>query len=191
MPAARKSTSIAATLALPTLDSASARAIALGAGDMSQAIRRRVAELLRSNRNNIFEVLKVGLQELVARKAISTGESQRLNDIFRLVMDVERDRADPEDAYLKIRGMYHEMAIDQQCSSAALAIAGVASSSFALEKNSPLKVNKTAGAAGAIAGAATGVGIGWGIGGPIGGAIGGVIGGAVGATVGLCGSGQT
>jgi hypothetical protein len=167
------------------------RLVALSAGDINQAIRRRIGEMLSSNRNSILTTFKQGLQELADMGAVSANESQTLNKMFRLVIDVDRDRADAEDAFLAIRTSYHELIVDQRSSAVAVAIAGVASSSFSLDKNSPLKVNKVAGAAGAIIGAAVGAGIGFGIGGPLGGAIGGVIGGAVGATVGLCGSGQT
>ena len=163
------------------------RVIALSAGDINQAVRKRVSEILARNPKNIAATFKEGFQELVDRGAISAAESQILAKLFRLLLDVTRDRTDPEDAFLEIRTTYHEMIADQGSSAVALAIAGVASSSFSLDKNSPLKVNKTAGGFGAGIGALTGAGIGFGIGGPIGGAIGGVIGGAVGATVGLCG----
>ena len=185
---AKQNTGTGATyVAAHSMDLSLARALALGAADVNQAIRKYVGETLAANRNNIAQVHRKGLQELVDRGAISGKESETLTKVFKLIVDVDRDRADAEDAFLEIRGRYQEMVIDQRSSPAALAIMGVASASFSLDKNSPLKVNKTAGAMGAIAGAATGAGIGFGIGGPLGGAIGGLIGGAVGGTVGLCG----
>ncbi len=177
----------ASHVSIDTTSFPNARAMALSAGDINQAVRRRVGDILTANRNNILKAFPQGLKELVDMGAISANESQTLSKILKLIIDVDRDRADPEDAFLAIRTLYHELIVDQRSTPVALAIAGVASSSFSLEKNSPLKVNKIAGAGGAIAGAVTGAGIGFGIGGPIGGAIGGVIGGAVGATVGLCG----
>jgi hypothetical protein len=167
------------------------RVIALSAGDINQAVRKRVSEVLASNPKNTPAAFERGLQELVDRGAISAAESRALAKLLRLLLDVSRDRADAEDAFIEIRTTYHEMIADQRSSVVALAIAGVASSSFSLDKNSPLKVNKTAGGFGAGIGALVGAGIGFGIGGPIGGAIGGVIGGAVGGTVGLCGAGET
>jgi hypothetical protein len=167
------------------------RVAALSAGDINLAVRKRVAEILASNRKNVVAAFKEGLKELVDRGAISAAESQTLAKILRLLLDVTRDRTDAEDAFLDIRTTYHKMIADQRSSPVALAIAGVASSSFSLDKNSPLKVNKTAGAFGGGIGALVGAGIGVGIGGPIGGVIGGIIGGAVGATVGLCGSGKS
>jgi hypothetical protein len=175
----------------PIFDPTAARAIAMSAGDWNEAVRRHIAELLRNNKNSFVQATLKGLQELAERQVISAEESKRLGEIFRLVVDVERNRADAEEAFLKIRDAYYQMIAMKHSSPAALAIAGVARASFALEKNSPLHVNPVAGGAGAIAGAAAGAGIGFGIGGPLGAAIGGVIGGAVGATVGLCGSGQT
>lgn len=168
-----------------------ARAMALGAGDLHQAVRRHVTTLLSDKRNTVAEMAQKALQEIVDRKVITAAEGAQLGGIFKTLLAVDRGKEDPEDAYLKIRNTYHDMALKLDVSPAALTIASIAVSAFSLEKNSPLKVNWTAGGVGAVTGAAVGAGIGFGIADVPGAIIGGIIGGIVGGTVGLCGSGET
>jgi hypothetical protein len=163
------------------------RAIALGGASLNQAVRARVEAAIGRNGRDVRANFDEALSELSKLGAISSDERALLTKIAHHVFEAERGKGDPEEAFLAIRAIHNEMALDHRRSPVSLAIAGIALSSFKLDKSSPLKVNPVAGAAGGLIGAATGAGIGFGIGGPIGGAIGGVIGGAIGAVVGLCG----
>lgn len=167
-------------------DYASARAIAISAGDLSIVVRKEVKKTLESNRNDILRSLNSGLEELVKRDLISAQECDHLKDVCKHLLYSVRGKEDGEEAFLAIRTVYHGMLIDQQSTPAALAIASVANSAFNLEKSSPLTITPESTGAGAVVGAVIGGVIGGIVGGGVGAGIGAAIGGAAGAAIGWC-----
>jgi hypothetical protein len=175
-------------------DQASARAIAISAGDLSIVVRNEVMKTLKANRNDIVRSLNSGLQELVKRNLIFKQEYEPLSAAIKHLLGAIRGKEDSEDAYLEIRNLYHRMLIDKDSSPTALAIASVAHSAFNVEKSSPVTITPHTTGAGAVVGAVLGGIIGGIVGGGIGAGIGAGIGGAAGAAIGWCnetGNGQT
>jgi hypothetical protein len=165
---------------------ASARAIAISAGDLSITVRNEVKKILKKNRNGVLGSLNSGLKELLERDLISSHECGKLKEVFKHLLYSIGGKEDSEDAFLAIRAIYHDMLIDQQSTPTALAIASVTTSAFNLEKNSPVTITPETTGAGAAAGAVIGGAIGGAVGGFLGAGIGAAIGGAAGAAIGLC-----
>lgn len=167
-------------------DYASARAIAISAGDLSVVVRREVKKTLEKNRNNILRSLNTGLKELLRRDLISSQECDTLKDVCKHLIYSIRGKEDAEEAFLAIRAVYHDMLMNQQSTPTALAIASVATSAFNLERSSPLTITPETTGAGAAVGAVIGGAIGGAVGGFLGAGIGAAIGGAAGAAIGWC-----
>ena len=167
-------------------DYASARAIAISAGDLSIVVRKEVKKTLEANRNDILRSLNSGLEELVKRDLIHPQECDNLKDVCKHLLYSIRGKEDCEEAFLAIRAVYHGMLLDQQSSPAALAIASVVNSAFNLEKSSPLTITAEATGAGAAVGAVIGGVIGGIVGGVVGAGFGAALGGAAGAAIGWC-----
>lgn len=167
-------------------DYASARAIAISAGDLSVVVRREVKKTLEKNRNNILGSLNTGLDELLKRDLISAQECDNLTIVCKHLIYSIRGKEDGEEAFLAIRAIYHDMLMNQQSTPTALAIASVATSAFNLERSSPLTITPETTGAGAAVGAVIGGVIGGIVGGGLGAGIGAAIGGAAGAAIGWC-----
>jgi len=97
-------------------DYASARAFAIGAGDMSTVVRKEVKRILETNRNDILKSLQSGLQELVSRNLVSAQECEQLDNIFKHLLGSIRGKEDGEEAFLSIRNIYQELLMEQNAS---------------------------------------------------------------------------
>jgi hypothetical protein len=164
----------------------SARALAVSAGDLSVVVRNEVKKVLKDNRNDVLKAVTNGLGELTERGFISANEAENLRSICGYLFGSIRGKADPEDSFLMIRRVYHQLLKDQRSSPTALAIASVAHSAFNLEKSSPLTITPETTGGGAVVGAVIGGVIGGLAGGAVGAGIGAAIGGAAGAAIGWC-----
>lgn len=167
-------------------DYASARAIAISAGDLSVVVRREVRKTLQENRNSILGSLDAGLDDLLGRGLIADRECANLKGICKHLISAIRGKEDGEEAFLAIRVAYHDMLTNQHSSPTALAIASVVTSAFNLERSSPLTITPETTGAGAAVGAVIGGVIGGIVGGGLGAGIGAAIGGAAGGAIGLC-----
>lgn len=164
----------------------SARAMAIGAGDLSIVVRQEVKKILAENRNDVLKSLNSGLQELLERNLISAQELEDLRDVCKHLLNSIRGKEDGEDAFFSIKKIYQRMVIDQRCSPAALAIASVANSAFNFEKSNSVTITPETTAGGAAVGAIIGGVMGGLLGGGLGAGIGAAIGGAAGAAIGWC-----
>lgn len=163
-----------------------ARTMAIGAGDLSIAVRNEVKSILSKNRNNVRRALVESLSILKERELINEGECPLLEDVLGHLLRSVRGKGDPEEAYFAIQRTYNALLIDQSSSPTALAIASVAKSAFDLEKSNSVSLAPNSTGAGAAVGAAIGAAIGGLAGGWIGAGIGAAIGGAAGAAIGWC-----
>jgi hypothetical protein len=169
-------------------DFSNARTIAISAGDLSVAVRKEVIRIMESNKNNVLQSVKDGLQELLERELIDAKELEALQEVCELVFKAIRGKIEGEDAFFSIKKIYTSMLFNQNSSPAALAIASVSSSAFDFEKSNSVKVTITPGNAGsgAVIGGIIGGIVGGIVGGGFGAGIGAAIGGAAGAAIGWC-----
>ncbi|GEJ55549.1 hypothetical protein [Anaeromyxobacter diazotrophicus] len=159
-----------------------ARASAIGAGDVSLAVRGELTRLLAESAGDRKKAVHAGLSALVAREAITGGEAKELAAIFDRLFAAP-DGSDPELAK-RVRSYYRALVLDQASSPAALAVASVLNAGpapGAAGQPRASAVSKGDALYGGF-GALVGAGIGAGFGGPIGAGIGA----AVGAAVGVC-----
>jgi len=109
----------------------SARNIAMGAGELSVAVRREVARIMIQQHGHQLSALKVGVNELLERGLIESGEVQDLNLICELVFPgSERKKIGSQAAAAKIQELFQKMSINSNCSPVALAVASVANKAF-------------------------------------------------------------
>lgn len=182
----KQSTSTEGTSFNNLTDYASARTIAISAGDLSVVVRREVKKTLEKNRNSILESLNTGIDELLNRDYISAKESDDLKAICKHLIYSIRGKEDAEEAFLAIRAVYHDLLMNQHSTPTALSVASVATSAFNIERSSPLTITPETTGAGAVVGAVIGGVIGGIAGGGLGAGIGAAIGGAAGSAIGWC-----
>lgn len=181
--------------ALPTLDAAHQRTIAIAAGDLQVAVRREVQRLLEEHKGNPMGAVRVGLERLLSDGAISSSEFTALSEVCESVFAAERGKIDAKTAYQRTRTVYDQLLLDNGSSPIALATLSVLSAAYtsALSGASPGAVVLAAksdvpGQIGIAGGLLIGGIIGGSIGGLGGAVIGGVVGGIVGGAVGICAS---
>ncbi|MFO1106197.1 MAG: hypothetical protein U1E34_08845 [Amaricoccus sp.] len=172
----------------PTVSAEIARSLCLGAGDWSRLAAREVERVLTDERRRRPEAFVAGLEDLVARGAITAADSEILRRVVACVFDAVRDKADPVACRREILDLYGRLCADRAASPAAIAIASVALQATEPTVGDPAKgvaraaaISAGGTAAAGLGGALLGAGLGFGFGGPIGAGIGAAIGGAVGA----------
>ncbi|HEY2632407.1 MAG TPA: hypothetical protein VGI26_08530 [Solirubrobacteraceae bacterium] len=164
-----------------------ARSAAIGAGDMSLAVRGELTRILATNGNNRRKALRAGFEELLQREALSRAEMTELSAIVDQIFE-EPQGPHPKTAE-RLRACYRKLILDSSSSPAALAIASVVNSllNSSIAKNDEPKEAVASSREGDVLfgsfGAVVGAGIGWGIGGPIGAGVGAVVGAAVGVCI--------
>ena len=177
---------------------ASARSIAISAGDLSAVVRQEVKKILGKKGCHQLDAVKVGINQLLERNLISTREAKDITVICNELFGAIRGKEDSAKAASIVREIYQQMLVDHQCSPTALAIASVTNASFEVNSNevgregqrelttAAIVITPETTGAGAATGAIIGGIIGGIVGGGLGAGIGAAIGGAVGGAIGLC-----